>query len=71
MPQASTPAPGGPQHAPPPATRDRVTLVVRLTLALLLVIGVLSIFGDSLLGTGGDPPTGSTGPASQPEPPGP
>ena len=65
MPQASTPAPGGPQHAsPPPAARDRVTLVVRLTLALLLVIGVLSIFGESLLGTGGDAPAGSTAPAA-------
>ena len=64
MPQASPPVPA----APPPAPRDRVTLVVRLTLVALLAIGVLSIFGDSLLGLAGDAPAGKDG-ASAPVPP--
>jgi hypothetical protein len=30
--------------------RDRTTLVVRLGLAVLLAVGVASVFGESLLG---------------------
>ena len=60
MAQASAPTL---RPAPPP--RDRVTLVVRCTLVLLLVIGVWSVFGDSLLGLTGAPPETSP-PAAAP-----
>ena len=57
-----------PQTAPPvsPAPpRDRVSLVVRCTLVLLLLVGVLSVFGEALLGLAGEGPGGvSPAPAS-------
>jgi hypothetical protein len=59
--------------SPPTPSRDapdRTSLVVRLGLLLLLLLGVGSVFGDSLLGLI-SPPTGTTGsPEAPPVPPG-
>ncbi len=35
--------------APPPPRRDRTTLVVRLGLLALFLLGVLTVFGESLV----------------------
>jgi hypothetical protein len=40
-----------------------VSLVVRCTLVLLLCIGVLSVFGEALLGLTGEAPGGVSAPA--------
>jgi hypothetical protein len=55
MPQASLPA-KIPAATDRVTSQDRVTWIVRGTLLVLLVIGVLTVFGDSLLGLSGEPP---------------
>jgi hypothetical protein len=60
MPQASPPA-RPPTQRDQASSQDRITWIVRGTLLALLVIGVLTVFGDSLLGLAGEsrqsPPT--------------
>jgi hypothetical protein len=54
--------------SPPPlarATPDRTTLVVRVGLLLLFLLGVGSVFGETLMGLV-YPPTGASGPAEPP-----
>lgn len=51
--------------SPSSPRRDRTTLVVRLGLFLLFLLGVLTIFGDSLLAAlfpGADTPTAPAAP---------
>jgi hypothetical protein len=43
--------------------RDRTTLVVRLGLLILLVVGVASVFGESLVGLIRPPPGDAPAPA--------
>jgi hypothetical protein len=74
MPQASHPA-KIPAARDQITSQDRVTWIVRGTLLALLVIGVLSVFGDSLLGLSGEPrqspPTAPTPALSSPAGPAP
>ena len=59
-----------PPSSPPPVANDRnnarTTTVVRLGLILLALVGVLSIFGEPLLGLGA---SGASGEATSPSPP--
>ena len=65
------PAPPPPSRQPPsPADvplRDRTSLIVRLGLVLLLAIGVVSVFGEHLMGLTADP--GPAAPAGEPQRP--
>jgi hypothetical protein len=55
-------------YAPTRPARDRTSLVVRMGLLLLLVVGVASIFGDALLGLAG---ASGSGPQGSPQENGP
>jgi hypothetical protein len=50
---------------PAPATPDRTTLVVRVGLLLLSLLGVGSVFGETLMGMV-YPPAGASGTAEPP-----
>ena len=54
--------------SPPPTPRgtpDRTSLIVRVGLLLLFLLGVGSVFGESLMGLV-YPPTGASGPVESP-----
>jgi hypothetical protein len=56
----NAPAPTSPPTSP---RRDRTTLIVRLGLLTLFLIGIMTVFGESLIAVlfpSGEPPAAST-----------